>query len=56
MYACMGFSHGELTNFSNIAPECGVDSKTVKAYNSYHEIDYFCMICGMGRLSVRATL
>ncbi len=28
----MGFSHGELTNFSNIARECGVDSKTVKAY------------------------
>ena len=28
----MGFSHGELTNFSNIARECGVDSKTVKEY------------------------
>jgi predicted AAA+ superfamily ATPase len=28
----MGFSHGELTNFSNIARDCGVDSKTVKEY------------------------
>jgi predicted AAA+ superfamily ATPase len=28
----MGYSHGELTNFSNIARECGVDSKTVKEY------------------------
>lgn len=26
------FSHGELTNFSNIARDCGVDSKTVKEY------------------------
>jgi predicted AAA+ superfamily ATPase len=28
----MGYSHGELTNYSNIARECGVDSKTVKEY------------------------
>jgi predicted AAA+ superfamily ATPase len=28
----MGYSHGELTNFSNISRECGVDSKTVKEY------------------------
>ena len=28
----MGYSHGELTNFSNIARECGVSSKTVKEY------------------------
>lgn len=28
----MGWSHGELTNFANIARECGVDSKTVKEY------------------------
>ena len=28
----MGYSHGELTNFSNIARECAVDSKTVKEY------------------------
>lgn len=33
-FDAMGFSHGELTNFSNIARECGVDSKTVKEY--YH--------------------
>ena len=26
------FSHGELTNFSSIARDCGVDSKTVKTY------------------------
>ena len=28
----MGYSHGELTNFLNIARDCGVDSKTVKEY------------------------
>ena len=28
----MGYSHGELTNFSNIASDCAVDSKTVKEY------------------------
>jgi predicted AAA+ superfamily ATPase len=28
----IGFSHGEMTNYSNIARECGVDSKTVKEY------------------------
>jgi predicted AAA+ superfamily ATPase len=28
----LGFSHGELINFSNIARECAVDSKTVKEY------------------------
>ena len=26
------YSNGELTNFSNIARDCGIDSKTVKAY------------------------
>ena len=31
-FESMGFSHGELTNFSNIARDCGVDSKTVKEY------------------------
>ena len=28
----MAYSHGELTNYSNIARECGVDSKTVREY------------------------
>ncbi len=28
----MAYSHGELTNYSNIARDCGVDSKTVKEY------------------------
>jgi predicted AAA+ superfamily ATPase len=31
-FDAMGYSHGQLTNFSNIARECGVDSKTVKEY------------------------
>jgi predicted AAA+ superfamily ATPase len=31
-FDAMGYSHGALTNFSNIARECGVDSKTVKEY------------------------
>jgi predicted AAA+ superfamily ATPase len=28
----MGFSHGELTKYGNIARDCGVDAKTVKEY------------------------
>ena len=31
-FEAMGFAHGELTNFSNVARECGVSSKTVKEY------------------------
>ncbi len=31
-FDAMGYSHGELINFSNIARDCGVDSKTVKEY------------------------
>jgi predicted AAA+ superfamily ATPase len=27
-----GYSHGEITNYSNIARDCGIDSKTVKEY------------------------
>jgi len=26
------YSHGELVNFTNVARDCGVDSKTVKEY------------------------
>ncbi|MDX1411738.1 MAG: AAA family ATPase, partial [Nitrospirales bacterium] len=31
-FDAMAYSHGEITNFSNIARDCGVDSKTVKEY------------------------
>ncbi|MDD3905356.1 MAG: AAA family ATPase [Candidatus Omnitrophica bacterium] len=31
-FDAFGYSHGEITNYSNIASECGVDSKTVKEY------------------------
>ena len=31
-FDAMGYSHGQLLNYSNIARECGVDSKTVKEY------------------------
>jgi len=31
-FDAVGFSHGELINYSNIARDCGVDSKTVKEY------------------------
>ena len=31
-FDAIGFSHGELTNFSDIARDCGVDSKTVREY------------------------
>jgi predicted AAA+ superfamily ATPase len=33
-FDAMGFSHGELTNYANIARDCGADAKTVKEY--YH--------------------
>jgi predicted AAA+ superfamily ATPase len=31
-FDAMGYSHGELVKYSNIARDCGVDSKTVKEY------------------------
>src|SRR3990170_823985 len=31
-FDAIGYSHGELTNYANIARDCGVDSKTVKEY------------------------
>jgi len=31
-FEAFGYSHGELTNYSNIARDCSVDSKTVKEY------------------------
>ncbi len=31
-FEAMGYAHGELINFSNVARECGVSSKTVKEY------------------------
>ena len=31
-FDAMGFSHGELTNYANIARDCGVDAKTVREY------------------------
>ena len=31
-FDAIGYTHGELTNYSNIARDCGVDSKTVKEY------------------------
>lgn len=31
-FDAMAYSHGELTNFANIARDCGVDAKTVKEY------------------------
>jgi len=31
-FEAMAFSHGELTNFANIARDCAVDAKTVKEY------------------------
>ena len=31
-FDAMGYSHGEQTNYSNIARDCGIDSKTVKEY------------------------
>lgn len=31
-FDALAYSHGELTNFSNIARDCGVDAKTVKEY------------------------
>ena len=31
-FDAMGYSHGQLTNYSNIARDCGVDAKTVREY------------------------
>jgi predicted AAA+ superfamily ATPase len=31
-FDAIGYSHGELINYSNIARDCGVDSKTVREY------------------------
>ncbi len=31
-FDAMAYSHGEQTNYSNIARECGIDSKTVREY------------------------
>lgn len=31
-FDAFGYAHGEITNYCNIARECGVDSKTVKEY------------------------
>jgi predicted AAA+ superfamily ATPase len=31
-FDAMGYSHGEMINYSNIARDCGVDAKTVKEY------------------------
>lgn len=28
----VGFSHGQITNYTNIASDCAVDAKTIKAY------------------------
>ncbi len=43
-FDAMGYSHGELTNYANIARECGVDAKTVK--------EYYTILCDtlLGRL------
>jgi predicted AAA+ superfamily ATPase len=32
-FEAMSYSHGELTNYANIARDCGVDAKTVKEYH-----------------------
>jgi predicted AAA+ superfamily ATPase len=31
-FEALGYSHGELINYSNISRDCGIDSKTVKEY------------------------
>lgn len=36
-FDAVGFTHGQLVNYSNIARDCGVDSKTVKQYFSILE-------------------
>jgi predicted AAA+ superfamily ATPase len=43
-FEAVGYSHGELVNYANIARDCGVDAKTVK--------EYFQILCDtlLGRL------
>jgi predicted AAA+ superfamily ATPase len=31
-FEAIGYSHGQLTNYANIARECGIDAKTVREY------------------------
>ena len=31
-FEAVGYSHGQLTNYTNIARDCGVDAKTVREY------------------------
>jgi len=31
-FDAMGYSHGKLTNYANIARDCGIDAKTIKEY------------------------
>ena len=31
-FDAFGYSHGEITNYANIARDCGIDAKTVKEY------------------------
>ena len=32
VFDALSFCHGELLNFSNVARDCGIDSKTVREY------------------------
>jgi predicted AAA+ superfamily ATPase len=43
-FDAFGYSHGEMTNYANIARDCGIDSKTVKEYYQIL-IDTLLAIC-----------
>ena len=56
-FDALGFSHGEILNFSSLARDCGVDSKTVREYFQILEDTLLgCMIEPFARRRSRAVL
>lgn len=56
-FDALGFSHGEILNFSSLARDCGVDSKTVKEYfQILDDMLLGCMIEPFARRRSRAVI
>lgn len=56
-FEALGFSHGEILNFSSLARDCGVDSKTVREYFQILEDTLLgCMVGPFARRRSRAII
>ena len=56
-FDALGFSHGEMLNFSSLARDCGVDSKTVREYFQILEDTLLgCMVEPFARRRSRAVI